>query len=215
MIRRHKASARAHVYNVGDLVKVSTSVLLIKRTPTQSGKLTQKYVGPFDVIAVSQHGTVTLNLPQHYSRVHNVFNVCDVRPWMHDGTNEIDVSYPAVLPQPSYNPVVQILDRQRAPGRIPAHLSSLLDIHAEYFVVRHDGSTEWLHQSRLQEPEERILVKEFERRYKRTEDKKCVSVKHYKGLVEDYDEDYGSDDEVDLAWENQLSDYFGPDRLPS
>ena len=213
MIRARKASERAHVYRPGELVKVSAKVLDVVSTSTQAHKLQPKYVGPFPVISVGEHGTLVLDLPDFYSRVHNVFNVCDVRPWLHDGTGDVDVTYPNLRAQPSYNHVVQVLDRKRAPGRVQARLTSLLDIPAEYLVVRHDGSVEWLHQNRLQEPAERELLKKFERRFKRTEVLKCSSVRHYGAdAVEEEDEDNNedSDDEVDVLWENQLYEHFGP-----
>lgn len=213
MIKAHKASDRAHAYHTGDLVKVSTKVVDVVSTSTQAPKLQPKYIGPFKVVAVGAHGTVTLDLPNAYSRIHNVFNVCDVRPWLHDDTTQIDVSYPALKPHSSYNPVVQVLDRKRAAGRAPSNLSSFLDIPTEYFVVRHDGSMEWLHQNRLQEPEERRLVKGFERKFKRTEALKCASVKHYNNTLrdaEDEDDEDDSDDEVDVLWENSLLEHFGP-----
>lgn len=211
MNRAHKASDRAHVYHVDDLVKLSTKVVDVVSTSTQAPKLQPKYIGPFRVIAVGEHGTVTLDLPDAYSRIHNVFNVCDVRPWLHDGTSEIDVTYPALKPQSSFNPVVQVLDRKRAAGRAPSRLTSLLDIPTQYLVVRHDGSMEWLHQNRLQEPEDRRLVKRFERRFKRTDALKCASVKKYNNRFDDDEEDDDSDDEVDVLWENTLHERFGPD----
>lgn len=109
--------------------------------------------------------------------------------------------------------IVQVLDRKRAPGRVQARLTSLLDIPAEYLVVQHDGSVEWLHQKRLQEPAERELLKKFERRFKRTEALKCSSVHHYGAdavAEEDEDNNEDSDDEVDVLWENQLYEHFGP-----
>ena len=72
----------------------------------------------------------------------------------HRCTSEIDVSYPALKPQSNYNLLVQGLERKRAAGRAPSRLSSLLDIPSEYLVVMHDGSLDWLHQNRQQEPGE-------------------------------------------------------------
>ena len=108
----------------------------------------------FQVITVIEHENVNLDLLDAYAHMHNVFNVCDVRPSLHDGTSEIDVSYPALKPQSKYNLLVQGLERKRAAGRAPSRLSSLLDITSEYLVVMHDGSLDWLHQNRQQEPGE-------------------------------------------------------------
>ena len=74
-------------------------------------------------------------------------------------------------------------------------------------MVWHDGSLEWLHQNRLQQPEEKKLVKRFERRYKRTDSLKCASVKHYGSISE---EDSDSEDEADVLWENSLHERYGP-----
>ena len=82
---------------------------------------------------------MTLNLPQAYSRVHNVFNVCDVRPWLHSDRS-LDVTYPAVAPHHALNPVVQILDRKKY-GRAPRFVDSYLDIPCQYLVV---DSTRWV-----------------------------------------------------------------------
>ena len=87
------------------------------------------------------------------------------------------------------------------------HYPSLLDIPTEYLVVRHDGSREWPHQNRLQEPEERRLVKSFEKRYKHTDCLKCASVKQYSSIT---DEDSDSEDQVDVLWESSIHKRSGP-----
>ena len=158
-IRAHKALERAHIQRVRDLVKISTKVVQVVSTSDQVPKLQPKYIGPFKVVAVGDRGTVTLDLPDSYSQIHDVFNVCDVRPWLHDGAKEIDITYPALQPQSSFNPVVQVIDRKRAAGRAPSCLTSFLDTPTGYLRVRHDRKLEWLHQSRLQNPAERRLVK--------------------------------------------------------
>ena len=98
---------------------------------------------------------------------------------------------------------MQVSDGKRASGRALSRPSSLSDIPTEYLIVRNDGSLEWLHQNRLQEPEERRLVKSFQRKYKRTDSLKCV--KHYGSLIE---EDSNSEDEVDVLWENSLHERY-------
>ena len=50
--------------------------------------------------------------------------------------------------------------------------------------MRHNGSLEWLHQNRLQEPVERRLVKSFERRYKRPNSLKGATVEYYGSMIE-------------------------------
>ena len=72
-----------------------------------------------------------------YSRIHNVCNACDespwVRPWLHDGTSDIDVSYPALPPHAVYNQMLQV--KHGKPGRAPLSLSTLLDLLLCYSVL--------------------------------------------------------------------------------
>jgi hypothetical protein len=84
--------------------------------------------------------SVRVSLPDSFgSLVHDVFNVHDIRPWLTvDGS---DVSLPYIS-DPVQNPVVAILDRKTAPGRIPKKVDSLLLILAQYFVVRKNGFSE-------------------------------------------------------------------------
>jgi hypothetical protein len=204
MIRAHKASTSPHEYRVGDKVKVSTRVLPIRCTSTTSLKLHPKYIGPFTVLDVDDK-VVRLQLPQTYNTVHDKFNVENVRPWLHSDERTVDPDYPELQAHPSLNPVVQVLDRKKV-GVIPRRLSSYLDIPAKYLVVRKDGSMEWRKGSQLTSPEERSLVKNFEFRFKRTKALPCNQVKDYDVSLAEGDP--MSEDELDLAWYQEIKDYY-------
>jgi hypothetical protein len=47
MIVARYADAKAHVYNPGDLIKVSTRVLPLHAPSTQVAKLQPRWIGPF------------------------------------------------------------------------------------------------------------------------------------------------------------------------
>ncbi len=136
--------------------------------------------------------------------MHDKFNIVDV---LHAEERAVEFDYPAVEPHPALNPVVQILDRKRY-GRAPLRPASLLNIPATYFVVRWDGSTQWISGRELTAPAEVSLVKKFEYRFKRTTDLPCNPVRDYsveKVLQEDQDV---SDDEIDLVWATELNQHY-------
>jgi hypothetical protein len=206
MIRAQNASDKAHVYAVGDLVKVSTKVLPLRLSSTQKPKLLPKYIGPMTVVSVADK-VVQLKLPATYQQVHDKFNVGDVRPWLHSDRS-LDVSYPAVSPHPALNPVLQILDRKKF-GRCPKHIDSYLDIPCQYFIVRKDGSTEWIRNTALTESADVQLTKEFEKRFPRTEKLPCASVQEYGSRRFAQVQDDVSDDELDIAWHVDVDRYYG------
>ena len=207
MIRAHKASPYPTEYQVGDLVKVSTSALPVRSTSTASDKLQPKYIGPFTVLDV-QGQVLQLQLPATYNQVHDRFNVEQVRPWLHSGERSVDPDLPTLKPHPALNPVVQILDRKKY-GRAPKHMASLLDRPAQYLVVYKDGSTNWIPGSHLQDGEAKKLLKSFEYRFKRTESLPCNPVRDYPRRLAEADAE--SDDEVDLGHLGDLDDYYGSD----
>jgi hypothetical protein len=175
MMRAQKASDHPHVYSAGDWVKISTRALPLHLTATQKPKLMPKYIGPLTVVSASDK-VVQVKLPASYSLVHDKFNVIDVRPWLHSDRT-LDVSYPAVAPHPALNPVVQILDRKPY-GRCPRVIASYLDIPCSYCVVRKDQSTEWVRNSTLTTVPELQLVKDFEKRFRRSKvsmDVRCMT----------------------------------------
>ena len=52
MIRAHKMSGKQHQHSTGDLVKVSTRVLPLRVTSTQTQKVLPKFIDPFPVLSV-------------------------------------------------------------------------------------------------------------------------------------------------------------------
>jgi hypothetical protein len=112
-----------------------------------------------------------------------------------------------VSPHPGLNPIVQLLDRKKF-GRAPKHIASYLDIPCQYFAVRKDGSKEWIRNSALNEAEDVQLMKVFEKKYPRSDEMPCASVKaygpeHLARVQEDI-----SDDELDIAWHAAVDQYF-------
>ena len=205
MNHAHKASDKSHVYVAGHMVRISTSVLPLRMTSTQKPKLLPKYIGPFEVLFVSGP-VVQVKLPASYKHVHDLFNVIDVRSWLHSDRS-LDCSYPAVAPHPALNPIVQLLDRKRY-GRVKKHVGSYLDIPCQYFAVRKDGSQEWLRASALTEPADVQLMKEFEKTYPRSDRLPCDSVKAY-GPEKVAQEDEGiSDDELPIAWFAEVDQHY-------
>ena len=83
MIDAHKAAPNAQQYASGNLVKVSTRVLPMRSSSTQTSKLLPRYIGPFTVTEVVHPGAIRLQLPQSYSATHDVFSVTDIRPWFY------------------------------------------------------------------------------------------------------------------------------------
>jgi hypothetical protein len=62
--------------------------------------------------------------------------------------------------------------------------------------------------SRLREPHERELVKKFEKRFQRTDKMPCNPVKDYNISKAVPEQDYVSDDELDIVWHDKVNEYF-------
>ena len=105
MIRAHKAAAIPTEYKVGDRVKVSTNALPVRCPSTVSEKLQPKYIGPFTVLSVDGK-VLHLQLPKAYSKVHDKFNVEQVRPWLHFADCTVDPDLPDLQPHHSSRPCV-------------------------------------------------------------------------------------------------------------
>jgi hypothetical protein len=167
MIRAQKASAKAHVYHEGDLVKVSTRILPLRCTSTQVDKLQPRYIEPIKVHSVLGK-VLHFDLPAAYDHAHPKFSIEDVRPWLSGEHAIVDIEYPPVEARSNVNPVVQILDRKRLPGRQSRRVESLLEIPCQYFVVRRNGDMGWVKGVLLKERVARLLIKQFQARFKRT-----------------------------------------------
>ena len=210
LIRAYRPSANPHVYNVCDLVQVSTRVLTMRCSSTQVAKLLPKFISPFQVTEIVAAGAIRLKLPDAYVSTHDVFSVHDLRPWPHAPESRFELDYPDVVAHPTLNRVVQVLDRKRY-GRA-ARSAEPLDVSAQYLVVRLDGTTEWVLHNRLNEDEERELVQKFESRFPRSITRPCDSVSAYPAADRIDAEDVESDDEVNVLLAVALEERYVPRR---
>ena len=113
MLKALRVAAQNPAFAGGDMVIVSERVLPLRAASTQSGKVQQRYLGPYKVIEVVNPGAYRLDLPEDYKAVHEVFNECELRPWFDPGADrELDLTSSPVKPHPALNYVVQILDRK-------------------------------------------------------------------------------------------------------
>ncbi|KIL54337.1 hypothetical protein M378DRAFT_53863, partial [Amanita muscaria Koide BX008] len=74
------ADAKRHrppTINVGDLIFVKSDHI---RTTRPSRKLSDKFLGPFEVIAHPSRQSYTLRLPEHLCGIHPVFHVSQLEP---------------------------------------------------------------------------------------------------------------------------------------
>lgn len=207
MIDAHKSAPNAPQFKVNDLVKISSAFLRVRCTGKQVRKLLPKFVGPFTVLGVVGPNAYQIKLPDAYSGIHNVINVSYLRPYFPDPDREFEPDLPPIELHPTFNPVVQILDRRRH-GRAPRDLQSHLDIPTQYLVIRKDGTTLWQPQSALQAPEEKQLIKRFELKFPRSDAKPCEPISAYI-TKETTEAELDSDDEVDLMLAQELEDRFG------
>ena len=210
MIRAYKPAANPHEYSVGDLVKVSTRVLPVRCSSTQVAKLLPRFIGPFEVTEIVAARAIRLKLHDAYVSTHDVFSVHDLRPWLHAPERRLERDYPDVVAHPTLHRVVQVLDRKRY-GCAPRSAKPL-DIPAQSQVIRVDGTTEWLPHNRLNEDEERELVKKFECRFPRSITQPCDSVSAYPAAHRIDDEDVETDDEGNVALAVALKERYGPRR---
>ena len=196
MVAAQKASSRAHVYKVGDKVKVSTRVLPL-RDATLARKLQQRWIGPLEVVEVVTPGAYRLEMPNHYDLVHDVFSAHDIRPWLDYETHCHDPDAPElpdVQAHPSLNEVLQVVNRRRC-GPAPSGCEPT-DIPAQYCCILRDGRVEWRPGTHLNTPAERLLVEGFETEYPRSADRPCEPTSAYADA--ELQVDYDSPDEVEL-----------------
>ena len=180
MIEAHTAASNAPVFKCRDLAKISSAFLRVRCVDEQVRKLMPKFVGPFTVVEVVGPNAYRIRLPEVCSGIHDVIYVSYLRPYFPDVDREFEPDLPPIELHPTFNPVIQILDRRRY-GRSPRDLQSLLDIPSQYLIVRKNGSTilMWQPQSALQAPEEQLLIKDFEKKFPRSRDRPCEPVSAY------------------------------------
>jgi hypothetical protein len=143
------------------VVKVSTRVLPLRCSSTQRAKLQPKYTGPLTVKEKLPAGAYRLELPDHYSAVYDAFDCVDLRPWLHHEDRFLERKFPHVMPHPSFDRIIQVVDRKKL-GQSPAFPANLLDIPAQYLLVRQSGKTEWVRQSWSADPDYTRLVARLE-----------------------------------------------------
>lgn len=200
MIVQRRASANAFMYQVGDLVQISTRVLHPRPSVGSIPKIQPLYIGPFELSEVRGPKSLSVLLPASYA-VNNAFNFEDVRPWLSHAVQSLEPEHPPVLPHASANPILKILDRRRLPGRLPAGID-LIDIPCEYQVLRQSRDLEWRPSSSsllYEEPAHEKLVA-FEIRYSRDPSRPCNPVDEYPA-----DDEYESPDEYPIAYHEELS----------
>ena len=79
----------------------------------KKGKLSPRYIGPFEVLERVGPVAYCIALPPELSQVHNVFHVSMLRKYVHDPTHVIDHHPLAVNEDLSYvERPIQILDRR-------------------------------------------------------------------------------------------------------
>jgi len=80
MAQRVNAHCRELAFNPGDLALLSTKNL---RQPGPGvRKLKPSYMGPFEVDSIFGNAAVKLELPREWTRIHNVFHVNLVKPYL-------------------------------------------------------------------------------------------------------------------------------------
>jgi hypothetical protein len=77
-------------YTVGSQVLLSTKHINLQRAGGGDScrKLMPRYIGPFTVEQVVGKGAYRLTLPLPLKRLHNVFNVCLLKPYHSDGRSQ-------------------------------------------------------------------------------------------------------------------------------
>jgi hypothetical protein len=201
MIAARGASSNAHVYKVGDLIKISTKAMKPKTTISIPKKFQPLFIGPFTITSFKGPKTVCIDLPANY-RINNAFNTDNIRPWLH---HDSQPSNPRLQPplhdSSSCNPVIAILDRRHC-GRVPTD-TPFLQIPCENFVLRESGELTWLSYQHvdLESASVRELIIAFECRYQRDMSRPCNGVSSYDEMDDD---GYESPDEVPLGLRKEI-----------
>jgi hypothetical protein len=100
-------------FNVGDLVYLKVSPMKGVMRFDKKGKLSPRFVGPFEVKEVVGPVAYKVELPPALSRIHNVFHVSTLRKHVHDPRHIVDFEPLQVQDDLKYEELpVQILDRK-------------------------------------------------------------------------------------------------------
>jgi hypothetical protein len=188
---------------------VSTRVLPLRVASTQSKKLIDKYLGPYQVVEAVNPGAYRLKLPKDYVAVPDIFNECDLRPYFDPGADrdlDLDLDNLPVQAHPALDKVVQVLDRKTY-GRVPKDVH-VLDIPEQYLCLRKSGAQEWIQGRHLKELEEAALVKKFEWRFPRWAKLPCETVSRYNPGRYDDEDSWVSEDELDLGLAEDLAPHL-------
>ncbi|XP_075500161.1 uncharacterized protein LOC142538748 [Primulina tabacum] len=79
----------------------------------KKGKLSPRYIGPFEILNKIGDRAYRLALPPDSDRVHNVFHVSMLRKYLSNQSQVLQYESLDLLPNPSYEEMlVQILDRK-------------------------------------------------------------------------------------------------------
>jgi len=120
---RQKSYADRHShqleFNVGDLVYLKVSPMKGVVRFGKTGKLSPRFVGPFEVKEVVGPVVYKVELPSALSGIHNVFHVSTLRKHVHDLLHIVDFEPLQVQDDLRYEELpVQILDRKEQQLRI-------------------------------------------------------------------------------------------------
>jgi hypothetical protein len=77
---------RPLAFNPGDLVRLSTDFIVLPQQPCK--KFRPRFVGPFKVLDVVSPVSYRLQLPKSMSRLHPVFHVSKLLPWISNDDSE-------------------------------------------------------------------------------------------------------------------------------
>ncbi|XP_073279525.1 uncharacterized protein [Primulina huaijiensis] len=100
-------------FNVGDQVFVKIAPLKGVMRFGKKGKLSPRYIGPFEILDRIGERAYRLALPMDLDRVHNVFHVSMLQKYLSNPSHVLRHEALDLLPNPSYEEVsVQILDRK-------------------------------------------------------------------------------------------------------
>ncbi|XP_073269698.1 uncharacterized protein [Primulina huaijiensis] len=100
-------------FNVGDHVFVKIAPLEGVMRFGKKGKLSSRYIGPFEILDRIGERVYRLALPPDLDRVHNVFHVSMLRKYLSNPSHVLRHEALDLLPNLSYEEVpVQIMDRK-------------------------------------------------------------------------------------------------------